>query len=84
MEEATFELIKKLSHTPQTGKSGKETGIHELLEEIADFIFTNKEAVAPIFMQALARAEEDARFRERIGTKYYETLVNLYEDLVRR
>jgi hypothetical protein len=35
-------------------------------------------------MQALVRAAEDAHFRERIGKRYDETLVGLYEDLAWR
>lgn len=84
MEEVTFELVRKLSYNLKTDKSGKDVGIHELLEHIADFIFADKDPVAPIFMQALTKAAQDARFRERIGKRYDETLLVLSEDFLKR
>ncbi len=55
-----------------------------MLSQIADAIFTTKDPVAPIFMQALARAAQDAPFRERIGKRYDETLISLHEEFQKR
>ncbi|MFA6362273.1 TetR/AcrR family transcriptional regulator [Methanoregula sp.] len=84
MEEAAFELIKTLKCSLKTDSAGNEADIHEVLSQIADAIFTTKDPVAPIFMQALARAAQDAPFRERIGKRYDETLISLHEEFQKR
>ncbi|MFA7694504.1 MAG: TetR/AcrR family transcriptional regulator [Methanoregula sp.] len=84
MDEVALELVKNLSYTIKTDNAGNEAGIHEFLERIADIIFTNKDPVAPVFMQALSRAAHDEQFRERIGKRYDETLVKLREEFLQR
>lgn len=84
MEEAAFELVKNLKCTLKTDINGNEADIRELLSQVADAIFSSKDPVAPVFMQALARAAQDEQFRERIGKRYDETLITLHEEFKKR
>lgn len=84
MEEAVYELVKSLKYSLKSDSAGHETDIHKMLAAIADAIFAGRNPVAPIFMQALARAAQDEQFRERIGNRYDEILVNLHEEFQKR
>jgi len=84
MEEAVYELVKSLKYSIKSDGACHEGDIHEMLEYVADAIFTGKNPVAPVFMQALARAAQDEQFRERIGKRYDETLVALHEEFEKR
>ena len=84
MEEAVYELVKSLKYSLKSDSAGHEADIHKMLAAIADAIFVGRNPVAPIFMQALARAAQDEQFRERIGNRYDEILVNLHEEFQKR
>ena len=84
MEEAVYELVKSLKYSLKSDSAGHEADIHKMLAAIADAIFAGRNPVAPIFMQALARAAQDEQFRERIGNRYDEILVNLHEEFQKR
>lgn len=84
MEEAVYELVKSLKYSLKSDSAGHEADIHKMLAAIADAIFSGRNPVAPIFMQALARAAQDEQFRERIGNRYDEILVTLHEEFQKR
>ena len=84
MEEAVYELVKSLKYSLTSDSAGHEVDIHEMLASVADAIFAGRNPVAPIFMQALARAAQDEQFRERIGNRYDEILVTLHEEFQKR
>ena len=85
MEEAAFELVKNLRYAiKEESCGGAEADIYGLLGQVADTIFSSKDPAAPVFMQALVRASQDDAFRERIGKRYDETLITLYEEFKRR
>ena len=84
MEEAAFELVKSLKCSLKTDSNGNDAEIREMLDQIADAIFSSRYPVAPVFMQALVRAAQDEQFRERIGKRYDETLTDLHGEFKKR
>ncbi|HNX17298.1 MAG TPA: TetR/AcrR family transcriptional regulator [Methanoregula sp.] len=83
MDEVAFELAKRFRDRFHTDRSEKIVGIHELLEDIAEFVFSDKEAVAPLFMQALERAVQDAKFRDHMAEKYDDSILQFREVFIK-